>query len=144
MQAYVSSLLCTRAIPPILKHTSSNQPPSQSPAGRSRNLQHTIHYLSRRIHHQALLAHRNENEHIVGDWKRRCVSNAIEDTAYYRMSLSSVTAVTRRGISGVMIRTFRLKSPIYRRRNGSAACARMRERWQGVHSSSAWVVKWSG
>ena len=141
MQAYFLSLLCTRAIHPILKHISSNRQPSQSRAGRSRNLQHITHYLLRQKHHQALLARQNENEHIEGDWKQRCVSSVIEDTAYYRMSLSFVTVATRRGISGVMTHTFRLKSPIYLKHSGSVACVRMSGKWQVVHLSSAWAVK---
>lgn len=137
MQAYFPSSLCPRAIPRILNPTSSNRLHSQSPADRSRNLQHTTHYPSRQKHHQALPVHQNANEHIEGDWKRHCVLNVIEDTAYCKMSSSSVTVATRHGISGVMIHTFRRKSQTYPRHNGFAACARMRERWQDVHLSSA-------
>jgi len=144
MQAYSPPLVCTRAIPPTLKHTFSNQPRSQSPADRSRNQWRTIHYPLRQKHHQVLLERRNESEHIEGDWRRRCVSNAIEGTAYCKTSLSSAMAATRHGISGVMIPSSQLKSPIYPRRSGSAACVRMRGRWQDVLLSGAWVVRWLG
>jgi len=144
MQAYSPSPVSTRAIPPILKHTSSNRLRSQNPDDRSRNLQHTIHYPSPRRHHPAQLGHRNENEHIEADWKRRCVSNAIEGTAYFRTSLYSAMAATRRGINGVMIPSSRQKLPLYLKRSGSAVCVHMRGKWQDAHLSSAWAVRWLG